>query len=137
MDAYPPVAGSTSNVRRDNAWPVIGRDSFKTINTAFHLRANAVITDLDNYRRQREQQSRAIPVKVLRETDPENANRNYYFILGEHLGAVQSAIDSLLAEAESFGNGYGEFTGPRLHDGLYFAFGEVVVRPDILMEYCE
>ena len=93
------------------------------------------VIDLDNYRRQREQQSRAIPVKVLRETDPENANRNFYFVLGEDFGAVQSAIDSLLAEVESFGSGYGEFTRPRLHDGLYFAFGEVVVRPDIVTEY--
>ena len=91
--------------------------------------------DLNNYRRQREAQSRNLPVKVLRESDPENANRNYYFILGEDGGAVQSAIDGLMAEVESFGNGYGEFTNPRKHDGLYFAFGEVVVRPDIITEY--
>jgi hypothetical protein len=94
-----------------------------------------MITDLNDYRRQREQQSRALPVKVLRETDPENVNRSHYFILGEDVGAVNSAIDSLLAEVESFGNGYGEFTRPRLHDGLYFAFGEVVVRPDIVTEF--
>jgi hypothetical protein len=93
------------------------------------------VIDLGNYRREREQQSRAIPIKVLRETDPENANRSYYFVLGEDVGAVNSAIDSLLAEAESFGNGYGEFTRPRLHDGIYFSFGEVVVRPDIVTEF--
>ncbi len=93
------------------------------------------VTDLANYRRQREQQSRATPVRVLREVDKENANRSYYFILGEDEAAVQSAIDGLMAEVESFGSGYGEFTNPRKHDGLYFAFGEVVVRPDIVMEY--
>ncbi len=93
------------------------------------------VIDLNNYRRQREAQGRALPVKVLRETDPENANRSYYFILGEDLDAVQSAIDGLMAEVESFGSGYGEFTHPRKHDGLYFAFGEVVVRPDVITEY--
>lgn len=93
------------------------------------------IADLGNYRRQREQRSRAVPVRVLRETDPENANRSYYFILGEDGNAVQTAIDGLLAEVESFGNGYGEFTNPRERDGLYFAFGEVVVRPDIVTEF--
>ncbi len=91
--------------------------------------------DLNDYRRQREAQGRALPVKVLREIDPENANRSYYFVLGEDGAAVQSAIDGLMAEVESFGNGYGEFTNPRKHDGLYFAFGEVVVRPDIVTEY--
>ncbi len=103
------------------------------------------VFDLATYRRhreaqrreaqRREAQRRAEPVKVLRETDPENANRSYYFILGEDLDAVQSAIDGLMAEVESFGSGYGEFTGPRKHDGLYFAFGEVVVRPDEIREF--
>jgi hypothetical protein len=93
------------------------------------------ITDLGHYRRQRAQQSRAVPVRVLREVDKENANRSYYFVLGEDLDAVQSTIDGLMAEVESFGSGYGEFTHPREHDGLYFAFGEVVVRPDIVTEY--
>jgi hypothetical protein len=91
--------------------------------------------DLANYRRQREAQSRNLPVKVLREIDPENANRSYYFVLGEDQSAVQSAIDGLIAEVEAFGSGYGEFTNPRRYDGLYFAFGEVVVRPDIIKEF--
>ena len=72
---------------------------------------------------------------VLRETDRENANRSYYFVVGEDRAVVQSAIDSLIAEVESFGNGYGEFMGPRRQGGLYFAIGEVVVRPDIIQEY--
>lgn len=93
------------------------------------------VIDLNNYRRQREAQGRAVPVKVLRETDPENPNRSYYFILGEDGTAVQSAIDSLLAEVESFGSGYGEFLQPRHHDGLWFSIGEVVVRPDVIQEY--
>ncbi len=95
------------------------------------------ITNLTEYRRQREQESRAIPVRVLRETDPENVNRNHYFIISEEHDAVQSTIDSLMAEVESFAAGYGEFTNPRQHDGLWFAFGEVVVRPDIVTEFCK
>lgn len=91
--------------------------------------------DLNDYRRQRERESRAIPVRVLHEVDPECANRSYYFIVHEECGAVQSAIDSLIAEVESFASGYGEFSRPRLFDGLYFAYGEVVVRPDIITEY--
>ncbi len=93
------------------------------------------IIDLGHYRRQRAQENRGVPVRVLRETDPENVNRSYYFILGENLEAVQSTIDGLMAEVESFGSGYGEFTHPRKHDGLYFAFGEVVVRPDVITEF--
>ena len=93
------------------------------------------VTDLGDYRRQREQASRAMPVKVLREIDPECANRSYYFVIGEECGAVQSAIDGLMAEVESFGNGYGEFLHPRRQNGLWFAFGEVFVRPDIVTEY--
>ena len=92
------------------------------------------ITDLSDYRRQREQESRAIPVKVLREADPQCPNRSYYFIVSEQLEAVQSAIDGLIAEVESFGTGYGEFTNPRRMNGLYFACGEVVVRPDVITE---
>ncbi len=93
------------------------------------------IIDLGHYRRQRAQEIRGVPVRVLREVDKENANRSYYFVLGEDEGAVQSAIDGLIAEVEAFGSGYGEFTRPRKHDGLYFAFGEVVVRPDVVTEY--
>jgi hypothetical protein len=93
------------------------------------------ITDLADYRRQREREARALKVKVIREVDPECANRSHYFIVSEHHHAVQTAIDSLIAEVEAFGNGYGEFTRPRKHDGLWFAFGEVVVRPDIITEH--
>ncbi len=93
------------------------------------------IIDLGHYRRQRAQENRSVPVRVLREVDKENANRSYYFVLGEDEAAVQSAVDGLIAEVEAFGSGYGEFTNPRKHDGLYFAFGEVVVRPDIVNEF--
>ncbi len=40
-----------------------------------------------------------------------------------------------MAEVESFAAGYGEFTNPRKHDGLWFAFGEVVVQPDVITEF--
>ncbi len=94
------------------------------------------VIDLGKYRRRRTAQDRVDhPVKVLREVDKENANRSYYFVLGEEEAAVQSAVDGLIAEVEAFGSGYGEFTRPRRHDGLFFAFGEVVVRPDVFTEF--
>ncbi len=92
------------------------------------------VIDLADHRRAREIEATVAPVTFEREADPEHPNRSYYVISSAKSAAVQGFINSLLAEAESFGNGYGyvHFVGPRRHHtGVYFAFGEVVVNPDV------
>jgi hypothetical protein len=89
------------------------------------------VIDLATERRVRAQLNRE-RVVVIRDTDRENANRNYYAIYSYSRDAVQSEIDGLFAEVESFGNGYANFDIPRLDPcGVYIARGEVVVHPDI------
>lgn len=91
------------------------------------------VTDLTDYRRQRDIALTVAPVNVEREADAMFPNRSYYVISSAKSAAVQGYINSLVAECELFGNGYGyvHFIGPRWHSsGVYFAFGEVVVNPD-------
>jgi len=90
------------------------------------------ITNLRDYRHARETQARAIRVHVEREIDRECANRTHYLIISEAREAVQTVINGLIAEVESFGAGYGTFDGPYRFNGVFFATGHVVVRPDIL-----
>ena len=84
------------------------------------------IVDLAEYRRQHAQTT------IERESDPEFPNRNFWLIQSQTRDAVQAAINGLVAEVESFGNGYGHFIGPRRSQaGVYFAIGETVIRTDI------
>jgi hypothetical protein len=83
------------------------------------------IVDLAEYRRQHAQTT------IERESDPEFPNRNFWLIQSESRDAVQAAIAGLVAEVESFGNGYGSFIGPHRKDGIYFAIGETVIRSDV------
>jgi hypothetical protein len=89
------------------------------------------ITDLNNYRREREAETRAARVFVRHEIDPECVNRTWFVIGGETYDAVQAKILALMAEVESFGNGEAHFDGPHRFSGVYFATGHVVVRPDV------
>src|SRR4029077_12588954 len=91
----------------------------------------SLVTDLSSYRRQRETDCTSTGVVSEREIDPECANRSHYLIISESREAVQTVINGLIAEVESFGNGYGRFDGPHRFNHLYFATGNVVVRPDI------
>ena len=93
------------------------------------------VTDLNDYRRQREQENRTERYWELREVDPKNANCTHFFIYGDSRYAVQSRIDYRKAEVESFGNGEGDFTQPRRHNGLWWSVGEVVVCPDVITEF--
>jgi hypothetical protein len=88
------------------------------------------VADLNDYRRQREADGRAMQVHVEREVDPECANRSRYLIISRNREAVQTVINGLIAEVESFGTGYGHFDGPYRWNGLFFATGNVVVHPD-------
>jgi len=88
------------------------------------------VSDLASYRRQREAENRTTRVHVEREIDPECANRSHYLIISESKEAVQTVINGLIAEVESFGNGYGRFDGPHRFNGMFFATGNVVVHPD-------
>jgi hypothetical protein len=89
------------------------------------------ITDLSDYRRQREADARAIDVHVEREIDPECPNRSRYLIISKSREAVQTVINGLTAEVDAFGNGSGDFDGPHRWNGIYFATGHVVVHPDV------
>ena len=88
------------------------------------------ITDLNEVRRQRETDLRNVDVHIEREVDPECANRSRYLIISKSREAVWTTMYGLLAEAETYGNGSGEFDGPYRWNGLYFATGHVVVHPD-------
>jgi hypothetical protein len=87
------------------------------------------ITDLGDYRRQRE--AELTPAVVEREADPDNPNRSYFLITADTSAAVQGAINGLVAEVESFASGHGMFIGPRRGGPGYWAIGETVVNPDI------
>jgi hypothetical protein len=87
------------------------------------------ITDINQFRRQREGETREFEVFVQSETDPECANRTYFVIGSESREAVQNKINAFLAEAESFGGGYGTFDGPHRFGGIFFATGHTVSYP--------
>lgn len=94
------------------------------------------VIDLANYRRRREQQRRDPRLAtVLRDPDPSDPNCSHYLIFHEDCSAVQMAIDGVLAEVDSFGNGEGKFFGPSRRGEFYFAVGQVVVRPDVIQEF--
>jgi hypothetical protein len=85
------------------------------------------IIDLSAARRKR-----LVPqdVSVESEIDKNNPNRCWYLISAATSHAVQDYIDGLIAEAESFGNGYGRFIGPkRAFGGDYQAMGWTIVFP--------
>jgi len=88
------------------------------------------VTDLSDYRHQRESKARDMRVYTKCETDPECADRNHYVIWSESSAAVQAEILGLMAEVDAFGNGYAHFDGPHRFKGLYYATGHVVVHPD-------
>lgn len=67
---------------------------------------------------------------VMVKTDRHNANRNYYLITGDREQDVQAEINWRIAEAESFGGGYGIPYGPVMDGGRWIATIEMVVRPD-------
>jgi hypothetical protein len=95
------------------------------------MQPNNNVIDLATERRVRARLSRD-RVVLIRDTDRENANRNYYAIYSYSRDDVQSEINALFAEVESFGNGYADFDIPRRDPcGIYWAVGEVVVHPDI------
>lgn len=89
------------------------------------------IVDLGEFRRQRERD--AVDCDVERGESPDNPAVSYYKIRGATFAAVQSHINELIAEVESFGSGgYGTFLGPkRGDDGNYYAIGKVEVAPDV------
>ena len=59
------------------------------------------VADLNDYRRQREADGRAMQVHVEREVDPECANRSRYLIISKNREAVQTVINGLIAEVKS------------------------------------
>jgi hypothetical protein len=84
------------------------------------------VTELKAFRRERAERNVA-DTHIVREDDSDNDRISYYGIDGPSKAAVQSVIDSLIAEVESFGDGYGLFRGPsRTPNGRYIAFGKVV-----------
>lgn len=61
------------------------------------------------------------------EKDPAIPGRTAYRISGQDRGAVQSAIDSRMQEAERAG-GFANFVGPNRIDGGWAALGEVIIK---------
>jgi hypothetical protein len=62
--------------------------------------------------------------------DRRDPNVSIYRITGDREQDVQSEIDALTAEVESFGNGYGQFFGPiEIGGGRFGALGTVKVFP--------
>jgi hypothetical protein len=88
----------------------------------------SLVSNLDEYRRIRDAEKRAQPVIVRKLFDPECANRTHYLIMAESADAVQTQIFALMAEAESFGQGYASFRNVSHYMGVYFSTGDVVVR---------
>jgi hypothetical protein len=85
----------------------------------------STIVDLSAARRKRHQ---PLAVSVESETDSNDPNRRWYLISSPNSHAVQDYIDGLIAEAESFGNGYGRFVGPkRAFGGDYQAMGWIKI----------
>lgn len=91
----------------------------------------SVVIDLDVFRREREAQARDNGLIVVRGESPDNPAVSYYKISGPSFAAVQTQINSLIAEVECFGNGSGQFLMPtRDGDGNYYTVGRVEVFPD-------
>jgi hypothetical protein len=87
----------------------------------------SIVVDLATVRREREAAAAACEIEVERQVDPDNGNMSFVVIRGASFDAVQSYINGLIAEIESFGNGYGSFMGPtRGPLGLYYAAGKIV-----------
>ena len=85
------------------------------------------IIDLSAARRKR-----LVPqdVSVESEIDKNNPNVRWWYLSATSSHAVQEYIDSLFAEVESFGKGYGRFIGPkRAFRGDYQAMGWTIVFP--------
>jgi hypothetical protein len=90
------------------------------------------VIDLNDIRRQREDDVRNKPATVMSETDSECPRRTAHLIVGDTREAVQAKIAWLVAEVESFGaGGYGEFDGPTRFKGFYYAIGQTVKFEDI------
>lgn len=91
----------------------------------------SVVIDLDVFRREREAQASGDGLTVERGESPDNPAVSYYKIRGASFAAVQTQINSLIAEVECFGNGSGQFLMPtRGDDGNYYSVGRVEVFPD-------
>jgi hypothetical protein len=87
------------------------------------------ITDLNEYRRARNAGSPL--AAVISESDPHNPDHSWHLIVHERREAVQSQIDGLFAEVESFGaGGAGQCLGIGCQGGLHFAIVETVRFPD-------
>jgi hypothetical protein len=89
------------------------------------------VIDLGTFRRDRAADA-AAQVVVERGESPDNPAVSYYKISGPSRAAVQSEIDGLKAEVESFGaGGYGIFLNPeRGGDGRYYSVGKVEAYVD-------
>jgi hypothetical protein len=92
----------------------------------------SVVVDLATIRRQNEAAAGASLV-VERDESPDNPAVSYYKIRGATFDVVQTQINALVAEVESFGaGGLGTFLGPkRGEDGNYYALGRVEAYADV------
>jgi hypothetical protein len=89
------------------------------------------VVNIADYLKEREAEIRAARVLIMREIDPECANRAHYVIASARREAVLFEIAGLVAEVDAMANGYGHFDGPHRFAGLYYATGHVVVHPDL------
>ena len=79
---------------------------------------NTGVIDLAAERRLRQR------TNVRRNPDPENPNKNFFFITSATREGVQAEIDFLTSDVESSGgNGYGEFVGPHRFGDYFLALG--------------